>query len=233
MFVCSVFKWKHVKITDLLHSPSSSDRLISFKIRMTSVIMLNAISYDAISISVCWCCFCVPKDCFAPRTKTALSVIWGYVCLFWRLKHVIFIDRDEEALVSIWYLWKCACHSVVMLVFWHHVDISWDCFAPVPKLHWVWIWVMFVYSVCNRKHEKAQSACIILAAGDRLISWKLCMPFSYVVVSIWVFWCHVGILGVVCSSHQTCEFGLCVVVMWMETCEIDELTSPYSWQKVK
>jgi hypothetical protein len=73
--VCLFCKWKHVKITDLLHSPSSSDRLISFKIRMTSVIMLNAISYYAISISVCWCCFCVPKDCFAPCIKTALSVI--------------------------------------------------------------------------------------------------------------------------------------------------------------
>lgn len=51
------------------------------------------------------------------------------------------------------------------------------------------------------------------------------------------FWCHVGILGVVCSLHQTCEFecefGLRVVVIWMETCDNDGLTSPYSWQKVK
>lgn len=75
VYVCLFCKWKHVKITDLLHSPSSSDRSISLKIRMTSVIMSNAIMLNAISISVCWCCVCVPKDCFAPRTKTALSVI--------------------------------------------------------------------------------------------------------------------------------------------------------------
>lgn len=44
-YVCLFCKWKHVKITDLLHSPSSSDRLISLKIRMTSVNMLNAIQH--------------------------------------------------------------------------------------------------------------------------------------------------------------------------------------------
>ena len=69
---------------------------------MASVNMLNGISYYAISISVCWCCVCVLKDCFAPRTKSTLSMNLGY----------------------------------------------------------------FVYSVYNRKHEKSQSDCIILAAGD-------------------------------------------------------------------
>ena len=71
---------------------------------MTLANTLNAISYYAISISVCWCCVYVSKDCFAPRTKIAWGVTSGYVCLFWRLKLVNIIDRGEKALVSIWFL---------------------------------------------------------------------------------------------------------------------------------